>query len=180
MIFFIAFISLPFVCFYHSPTPFVEWYHTICGKAAEKMHLNGEKTQKEWNPGNIKKIWQPQSYIRSFLVNWSSWVRILRYIEPLLSSTSKFWVQDQILYKKKGTKLQQQQKISLAPFLSPVLPIGKTISIHNFRKLEALPAEPAVLKLIMRCVILVHLNRTFWNSIFNQKCMGIKNLYRTF
>ena len=34
------------------PTPFVEWYHTICGKAAEKMHLNWEKTQKEWNPGN--------------------------------------------------------------------------------------------------------------------------------
>ena len=154
----------------------------------------GRKHKKNGIP-EIKKIWQPQSYIRSFLVNWSSWVRILRYIEPLLSSTSKFWVQDQILYKKKGTKLQQQQKISLAPFLSPVLPIGKTISIHNFRKLEALPAEPAVLKLIMRCVILVHLNRTFkpkmygpsknldktfWNSIFNQKCMGIKNLYRTF
>ena len=47
----------PFLLFVFitGPTPFVEWYHTICGKAAEKMHSNWEKTQKEWNLGKKRK-----------------------------------------------------------------------------------------------------------------------------
>ena len=107
-------------------------------------------------------------------------------IGPSLGSICKFWVED----RASRSKNMRPKKVSFTPFLC-VLFISvsdllylKNIYFHNFWKLEALPGEPAVLKLIMRCVILVHPSRTFWIlpkiKIYSRSYQNILHLNRAF